>query len=86
MLHVGPLMIPEQHRRLIGNDICVIIFYEHNDDKYEPFNTEALTQIGTVPQVSFLLFTRFTRAIFLFSTFVITCLKIIDNVVLINYT
>jgi hypothetical protein len=54
MFHIAPLMNEEQHRRLIGNDICVIIFYE--DDCCQTFNPEPLTQIGAVPQVNYFKF------------------------------
>eukprot|EP01130_Rhizamoeba_saxonica_P008423 TRINITY_DN3409_c0_g1_i1.p1 TRINITY_DN3409_c0_g1~~TRINITY_DN3409_c0_g1_i1.p1 ORF type:complete len:500 (-),score=121.85 TRINITY_DN3409_c0_g1_i1:40-1539(-) len=47
MFHVAPLMNSEQHRRLIGNDMAVIIYYEGT----EPFNPEPLNGIGGVPQV-----------------------------------
>lgn len=49
MFHIAPWFIPEQHRRLIGNDICFIIYYDH--PKYEPMNSAAIAQLGTVPQV-----------------------------------
>eukprot|EP01129_Flabellula_baltica_P005497 TRINITY_DN1997_c0_g2_i1.p1 TRINITY_DN1997_c0_g2~~TRINITY_DN1997_c0_g2_i1.p1 ORF type:complete len:660 (+),score=132.64 TRINITY_DN1997_c0_g2_i1:28-1980(+) len=49
MYHIAPWHSPEQHRRLIGNDICFIIFYESPDNA--PFNPQAIVDLGTVPQV-----------------------------------
>lgn len=47
MFHVASLMNPEQHRRLIGNDIVVIIFQVSN----EPLDISYLDELGIVPQV-----------------------------------
>jgi len=51
MFHCAPMLIPEQHRRLIGNDIVVIIFYEQLGNQCLPFNPSVMTALGTVPQV-----------------------------------
>jgi len=49
MFHVAPWLGPEQHRRLIGNDICVLIWYEGiTDSSFEP---DIVSQLGTVPQI-----------------------------------
>jgi len=49
MFHVAPLMDPEGHRRLIGNDICVAIYYDHSQLK--PFVPTPIDALGSVPQV-----------------------------------
>jgi len=49
MFHIAPYCTPEQHRRLIGNDILVVIF--HDDPDYEPFDPTVLADLGTVPQI-----------------------------------
>jgi hypothetical protein len=49
MLHIAPWMSSEQHRRLIGNDICFIIFYE--DNNLSSFDPIVMDSLGTVPQV-----------------------------------
>ena len=46
MFHVSVMTNAEQHRRLIGNDIAVIVF--HEDSKLDPTH---LNELGTVPQV-----------------------------------
>jgi len=52
MFHIAPLMTSEQHRRMIGNDICFILFNENLDgEKVEPLNVTAMDSLGTVPQV-----------------------------------
>eukprot|EP01130_Rhizamoeba_saxonica_P014997 TRINITY_DN6633_c0_g1_i1.p1 TRINITY_DN6633_c0_g1~~TRINITY_DN6633_c0_g1_i1.p1 ORF type:complete len:502 (-),score=115.20 TRINITY_DN6633_c0_g1_i1:233-1738(-) len=45
--HLAPMMGPEGHRRLIGNDVAVIFFLE-DDGKFDP---TLATGLGTVPQV-----------------------------------
>lgn len=47
MFHVCHWMDAEQHRRLIGNDVVVIIF----NDSPNPFVPDPLDSIGTVPQI-----------------------------------
>eukprot|EP01128_Nolandella_sp_AFSM9_P006026 TRINITY_DN3028_c0_g1_i1.p1 TRINITY_DN3028_c0_g1~~TRINITY_DN3028_c0_g1_i1.p1 ORF type:complete len:1097 (+),score=269.14 TRINITY_DN3028_c0_g1_i1:55-3291(+) len=49
MFHIAPWFIPEQHRRLIGNDICFILYYDN--PKYEAMDSSAIASLGTVPQV-----------------------------------
>lgn len=53
MFHVAPWLNKEQHRRLVGNDICVIIYYEdlERPANPRPFVPEPLHGIGAVPQV-----------------------------------
>eukprot|EP01125_Pyxidicula_operculata_P011126 TRINITY_DN3632_c0_g1_i2.p1 TRINITY_DN3632_c0_g1~~TRINITY_DN3632_c0_g1_i2.p1 ORF type:complete len:992 (-),score=211.91 TRINITY_DN3632_c0_g1_i2:80-3025(-) len=46
--HVAPLLNAEGHRRLIGNDIGIIIFLERGAP---PFDPSKLGMLGTVPQV-----------------------------------
>jgi len=46
--HVSPLLNAEGHRRLVGNDIAVIIFREEGPEKFDVTNIDKL---GTVPQV-----------------------------------
>lgn len=48
MFHVAPWLNKEQNRRLIGNDICVLIWHEVDEGS---FSTEILSQMGSVPQV-----------------------------------
>jgi len=48
MFHIAPWMNAEQHRRLIGNDICVLIYY---DSPLSSFDPTPLNSLGTVPQV-----------------------------------
>lgn len=45
MYHVSTMLNAEQHRRLIGNDVCVIIFQESTC--VDPLKFD----IGQVPQV-----------------------------------
>eukprot|EP01125_Pyxidicula_operculata_P017144 TRINITY_DN597_c2_g1_i1.p1 TRINITY_DN597_c2_g1~~TRINITY_DN597_c2_g1_i1.p1 ORF type:complete len:1127 (-),score=295.82 TRINITY_DN597_c2_g1_i1:160-3540(-) len=47
MFHICLWMNPEQHRRLIGNDVIFILFHDNN----EPFDPGPLDSLGTVPQV-----------------------------------
>eukprot|EP01127_Copromyxa_protea_P019059 TRINITY_DN6101_c0_g1_i1.p1 TRINITY_DN6101_c0_g1~~TRINITY_DN6101_c0_g1_i1.p1 ORF type:complete len:774 (-),score=143.10 TRINITY_DN6101_c0_g1_i1:86-2335(-) len=52
MFHVAPWLIAEQHRRLIGNDLVVIVFYEPPaSELHKPFNPSVMSGLGTVPQV-----------------------------------
>ena len=46
MYHVACFLNSEQHRRLIGNDIAVVIFVE--DGQFDP---KDLDTFGTVPQI-----------------------------------
>lgn len=47
MFHVCHWLTPEQHRRLIGNDVVVIIFH----DGPNSFVPDPISNIGTVPQI-----------------------------------
>jgi len=47
MFHLAQWLNSEQHRRLIGNDVVVAVYY----DGPGPFNPVALNQLGTVPQI-----------------------------------
>eukprot|EP01125_Pyxidicula_operculata_P001024 TRINITY_DN108_c8_g2_i1.p1 TRINITY_DN108_c8_g2~~TRINITY_DN108_c8_g2_i1.p1 ORF type:complete len:1167 (+),score=338.57 TRINITY_DN108_c8_g2_i1:63-3563(+) len=47
MFHICLWFTPEQHRRLIGNDIVFVIFH----DSTVPFDPAPLDALGTVPQV-----------------------------------
>jgi len=47
MFHIAPWFNSEQHRRLIGNDIVHILFY---DNETQPLNTNVI-QMGTVPHI-----------------------------------
>jgi len=47
MFHICHWLTPEQHRRLIGNDVVVIIFH----DSSNPFVPDPISNIGTVPQI-----------------------------------
>uniref|UniRef100_A0A6B2L258 Rap-GAP domain-containing protein n=1 Tax=Arcella intermedia TaxID=1963864 RepID=A0A6B2L258_9EUKA len=47
--HVAPMLNAEGHRRLIGNDICVVFFLEEGEDVF--FIPTHLSNLGTVPQV-----------------------------------
>eukprot|EP01125_Pyxidicula_operculata_P003056 TRINITY_DN1321_c0_g2_i1.p1 TRINITY_DN1321_c0_g2~~TRINITY_DN1321_c0_g2_i1.p1 ORF type:complete len:1345 (-),score=395.48 TRINITY_DN1321_c0_g2_i1:173-4207(-) len=47
--HLAPMLDPEGHRRLIGNDVAIIFFLEEGQDTwFEPTDYEKL---GTVPQI-----------------------------------
>lgn len=48
MYHVSTMLDPEQHRRLIGNDVCVIIFQESTS--VDPLKLD----LGQVPQAYFI--------------------------------
>jgi len=48
IFHIAPWMDAEGHRRLIGNDICFIIFYDNEDTS---FDTISMDSLGTVPQL-----------------------------------
>jgi len=48
MYHVAPLLNEEQHRRLIGNDIILIIYY---DNATEPFDELVCEALGKMPQM-----------------------------------
>ena len=50
MFHVAPWLTKEQHRQLIGNDMCFIIYY---DNLVEPLEPIAMDALGTVPQVNY---------------------------------
>eukprot|EP01125_Pyxidicula_operculata_P012223 TRINITY_DN4003_c0_g1_i1.p1 TRINITY_DN4003_c0_g1~~TRINITY_DN4003_c0_g1_i1.p1 ORF type:complete len:543 (+),score=153.70 TRINITY_DN4003_c0_g1_i1:56-1684(+) len=50
MFHLAPYMDSEQHRRLIGNDIAVIIYYDC-DDIHTPFVPFGSVDMGQVPHV-----------------------------------
>jgi len=45
--HVAPYMNAEGHRRLIGNDRCIIFFKEAG----EPFDPTGVDNLGTMPQI-----------------------------------
>eukprot|EP01126_Amoeba_proteus_P027312 TRINITY_DN2710_c0_g1_i2.p2 TRINITY_DN2710_c0_g1~~TRINITY_DN2710_c0_g1_i2.p2 ORF type:complete len:278 (+),score=69.54 TRINITY_DN2710_c0_g1_i2:1118-1951(+) len=47
--HLAPWLTPEQHRRLIGNDVNVIIFLETKSNK--PFDESSCEALGKIPQV-----------------------------------
>jgi hypothetical protein len=52
MFHIAPLLNEEQVRRLIGNDIVVIIF--HDDPMMSSsFNPDPFIEMGAVAQVCF---------------------------------
>eukprot|EP01124_Arcella_intermedia_P012965 TRINITY_DN19378_c0_g1_i2.p1 TRINITY_DN19378_c0_g1~~TRINITY_DN19378_c0_g1_i2.p1 ORF type:complete len:190 (+),score=44.00 TRINITY_DN19378_c0_g1_i2:155-724(+) len=51
IFHVAPLLSSEAIRRLIGNDIVIIVFTEDVD-----FNPYVLKQLGTVPLIFFIIF------------------------------
>jgi len=48
MFHVCPYMNKEQRRRLIGNDICFIVFYD-GDGTFNP--NPIMDDVGGVPQI-----------------------------------
>jgi hypothetical protein len=50
MFHVAPWLNSEMHRRLIGNDICVLVYFDEPDPatSLDPIVFDGL---GTVPQV-----------------------------------
>jgi len=50
MFHVGPWLSDEQNRRLIGNDIMIIIYYD-DPLMMTSFNTEPFMEMGPVAQV-----------------------------------
>jgi hypothetical protein len=52
MFHIAPWLNKEQHRRLVGNDICVIIYYEDVlfPKNPRPFSFD-LSGVGSVGQV-----------------------------------
>lgn len=50
MFHIGPWFSDEENRRLIGNDILVLIYYD-DPLMLTSFNTEPLTELGNVGQV-----------------------------------
>jgi hypothetical protein len=50
MFHLAPWMEKEQHRRLIGNDIGFIVYYD-DPTCMTSFNPAFLEGLGTVPQV-----------------------------------
>eukprot|EP01124_Arcella_intermedia_P007740 TRINITY_DN14793_c0_g1_i1.p1 TRINITY_DN14793_c0_g1~~TRINITY_DN14793_c0_g1_i1.p1 ORF type:complete len:1141 (-),score=267.27 TRINITY_DN14793_c0_g1_i1:23-3340(-) len=45
--HVSPILTAEGHRRLVGNDIAVIVFL---DETIKNFDPSCMLQLGTVPQ------------------------------------
>lgn len=49
MYHVAPWLSTEQYRRLIGNDVLMIIFYENAENI--PFEVKHCKKMGKVPQV-----------------------------------
>jgi len=51
MFHIAPLLDSEQHRRLIGNDIAVIIFFDNSFRIGESITLFDANGIGIVPQV-----------------------------------
>jgi hypothetical protein len=56
MFHVTPWLTTEQHRRLIGNDICLILFHTsdvvyESSDREIPFDPQVIETLGIVPQV-----------------------------------
>ena len=53
MFHVAPMLSADQFRRLIGNDICVIIYYDLADENGNlvPFDYQILDELGKIPQV-----------------------------------
>jgi len=51
MLHVTPWLTTEQHRRLIGNDICLILYYDTEENTEVQFDPQVLDTLGIVPQV-----------------------------------
>lgn len=50
IFHLAPVMSSEQHRRLCGNDIGVLIYYDAGDSQ-QPFVPFSSTAMGTVPHV-----------------------------------
>eukprot|EP01127_Copromyxa_protea_P002446 TRINITY_DN1232_c0_g3_i3.p1 TRINITY_DN1232_c0_g3~~TRINITY_DN1232_c0_g3_i3.p1 ORF type:complete len:285 (+),score=51.88 TRINITY_DN1232_c0_g3_i3:76-930(+) len=50
MFHMTPWMTAEQHRRLIGNDICVLVYFDDPTGKHS-FQPDVIHNLGTVPQV-----------------------------------
>eukprot|EP01126_Amoeba_proteus_P009382 TRINITY_DN13548_c0_g2_i9.p1 TRINITY_DN13548_c0_g2~~TRINITY_DN13548_c0_g2_i9.p1 ORF type:complete len:479 (-),score=92.68 TRINITY_DN13548_c0_g2_i9:5-1441(-) len=48
MYHVSPLLNSEQHRRLIGNDVLIIIFFENFT---EQFDYNICDFLGKMPQI-----------------------------------
>eukprot|EP01124_Arcella_intermedia_P012966 TRINITY_DN19378_c0_g1_i3.p1 TRINITY_DN19378_c0_g1~~TRINITY_DN19378_c0_g1_i3.p1 ORF type:complete len:477 (+),score=91.12 TRINITY_DN19378_c0_g1_i3:175-1431(+) len=48
IFHVAPMLNSEAIRRLIGNDIVIIVFTEDGE-----FNPSVLTQLGSLPQIIF---------------------------------
>jgi hypothetical protein len=50
MFHVAPYMNAEQHRRLVGNDIAVIIYYDE-DDTSKGVQLFSSGDLGIVPHV-----------------------------------
>jgi hypothetical protein len=51
MLHVTPWLTTEQHRSLIGNDICLILFYDTAEQYETQFDPQVLESLGIVPHV-----------------------------------
>eukprot|EP01128_Nolandella_sp_AFSM9_P006221 TRINITY_DN3149_c0_g2_i1.p1 TRINITY_DN3149_c0_g2~~TRINITY_DN3149_c0_g2_i1.p1 ORF type:complete len:406 (+),score=61.24 TRINITY_DN3149_c0_g2_i1:1034-2251(+) len=51
--HVSPLLNSEEHRRLVGNDVAIIFFYDNPDGVIPPpqFDPSEIAGLGTVPQV-----------------------------------
>lgn len=50
MFHVAPWLTSEMHRRLIGNDICVLVYYDEPNPALS-LNPLVFDGLGTVPQV-----------------------------------
>jgi len=50
MFHVAPYLSSEQHRRLVGNDICVLIYFDEPNAALT-LSPLAFDGLGTVPQV-----------------------------------
>jgi hypothetical protein len=50
MFHCAPLLNEEQVRRLIGNDISIIIYYD-DPTMLSSFNPDPLYELGSVAQV-----------------------------------
>eukprot|EP01124_Arcella_intermedia_P023296 TRINITY_DN3675_c0_g1_i1.p1 TRINITY_DN3675_c0_g1~~TRINITY_DN3675_c0_g1_i1.p1 ORF type:complete len:1217 (+),score=332.61 TRINITY_DN3675_c0_g1_i1:44-3652(+) len=46
--HVSPLLNAEEQRRLVGNDIAIIIYREEGEQKFDP---SGLGELGPVPQI-----------------------------------
>eukprot|EP01127_Copromyxa_protea_P020289 TRINITY_DN6767_c0_g1_i1.p1 TRINITY_DN6767_c0_g1~~TRINITY_DN6767_c0_g1_i1.p1 ORF type:complete len:644 (-),score=139.09 TRINITY_DN6767_c0_g1_i1:62-1993(-) len=49
MYHIAPWLTTEQYRRLIGNDVLIIVFYENKNNV--PFKEEFCEHLGKMPQI-----------------------------------